>query len=147
MAPGVRSDGAVPVNAFHVGDSYLFKHYFEGEAVFDRLRRYYDNTQYRFAVPTEEFDGVRRFLADRGYALDPVTSLDDYAVVVRKYTAHPDDIFKTSVLQRSHGDYNLFVLTDENAVAEAVADGGTRLADSPLSVTLGSQMRLSAAEG
>lgn len=135
------------VNAFHVGDSHLFKHYFEGEEVFDRLRRYYDHHQYRFAVPTDEFESVRRFLGERGYALEPVADFDDYVVVVRKYTAHPDDIFKTSVLQRSHGDYNLFVLKDENAVASAVADGATRLGDSPLEVTFGDQMRLSVVEG
>ena len=147
MGTGAHPDREVSLNAFHVGDSYLFKHYFESEAVFDRVRRYYDDDRYRFAVPTNEFDGVRRFLRDEGYALEPVASPDDYVVTVRKYTTHPDNIFETSVLRRTHGDYTLFLLKDENAVATAVTDGATRLRESPLSVTFGGQLRLSAVEG
>lgn len=144
MAPRVTDDAEQRVNAFHVGDSYLFRHYFDGEAVFARLRQYYDPGQYRFAVPTQRFDGIRRFLADYGYVLEPVVRPEDFAVVVRKYTAHPDGIFKQSVLQQDHGDYTLFLLKDARAVNRAVAGGATRLRDSSLNVTLGDQRRLSA---
>ena len=31
------------VNIFVVDETHLFKHYFDGEGIFDRLRRYYNN--------------------------------------------------------------------------------------------------------
>jgi len=147
MAPRLSDAAGSPVNAFQVGDVYLCKHYFEGDAVFARLRHYYYNTGYRFVVPTSEFDGVQRFLADHGYALQPVTSLEEYAVVVRKYTAHPAGIFKRSVHQFDHGDHTVFLLKDRDAVDEMTEAGATPLADSPLSMTLDGQQRLSAAVG
>jgi hypothetical protein len=144
MASKSHADGRPRVNAFNVEGAYLFRHYFDGDAVFARLRRYYEPDQYRFAVPASEFDGVRRFLDGHGYRLEPVSALDPYVVLVRKYTAHPENIFKQSVLQRSHGDYTLFLLTDRTAVDRAVEEGAVRLADSPISVQLGEQRRLSA---
>lgn len=147
MAPQRRPDATERVNAFPVADAYLFRHYFEGEVVFDRLRRYYQHDQYRFAVPTDEFDGTRRFLRDHGYELDPVPSVGEYAVVVRKYTAHPDNVFKASVLQRDRGNHTVFVLKDGEAVERAVAEGATRLGDSPLSGPIDGQVRLSAVDG
>ncbi|MFW6376531.1 MAG: hypothetical protein ACOC0F_01015 [archaeon] len=115
------------VNVFEVDGTYLFKHYFEGEAVFDRLKPYYDNQAYRFEVPPDEFPGLRTFLADNGYGLVVVDAVDEFAVVVRQYTAHPDNIFKESVVQRRVGDYNCFLMTDQEAVEAAVDDGATRL--------------------
>ena len=50
-----------------------------------------------------------------------------FAVVVRQYTAHPDNIFKESVIQRTVEDYHCFLMTDQNAVEGAVDDGATRL--------------------
>lgn len=147
MASRNHRVGDTPVNAFHIGNEYLFRHYFDGDAVYARLRRYYENQQYRFAVPAAEFDSVHRFLDEHGYVLEPVHTLDDYVVAVRKYTGHPDNIFKTSVLQRSHGNYTLFVLKDKGAVGRAVADGATRLRNSALSITFEEQMPLSALNG
>ena len=115
------------VNVFVVDETYLFKHYFDGEEVFDRLRRYYNNQQYRFEVPTGAFEDLQEFLADHGYGLVVVDVSEEFAVVVRKYTAHPGGIFKQSVIQRSVDGHNCFLLTDRDAVRQAVADGATRL--------------------
>lgn len=134
MAPGSRPAGAERVNAFPVGGGYLFRHYFEGERLFARLREYYDHAGYRFAVPEAEFDAVRRFLGERSYWLVVPEEPSAYVVAVRKYTAHPDDIFKAAVFQASEGEYNLFVLRDETAVSNAVAGGGVRLAETDLGV-------------
>lgn len=122
-----RRAGHEPVNAFPVGGAYLFKHYFEGDAVFRRLRRYYNNAQYRFEVPPDDFDEVRSFLADHGYGLVVVDELDPFVVVVLKYTSHPDNIFKESVIHRGVPDYNCFLMTDREAVERAVEAGATRL--------------------
>ncbi|MFB6303395.1 MAG: hypothetical protein ABEH78_11125 [Haloferacaceae archaeon] len=121
------------VNVFPVGDRYLFRHYFD-EAVFDLVRRYYDNREYRFDVPARRFDPLRASLADRGYDLRVVDVLDPYAVVVRKYREHPENVFNAAVIQRHTADYNVFVLRDKRSVALAVKQGATRLVDTDLDV-------------
>lgn len=123
---GDGAEGRERVNAFQVGDRYLFRHYFEGEGVFDRLKPYYDPQEYRFAVPTHRFEQVQVFLGDRGYDL-VVVDPEAYAVVVKKYTSHPENVFKAAVLQRSVDGYNCFVLRDEDSVERAVDQGATRL--------------------
>jgi len=123
------------VNVFHVGDRYLFRHYFD-EGVFDRLRRYYDNQQYRFEVPARRFEPLQVSLRDRGYELAVVDDPAPYAVVVRKYRDHPENVFKAAVLQRSADGYNVFVVRDKRSVALAVKQGATRLVDTNLDVRL-----------
>lgn len=120
------------VNVFEVDERYLFRHYFDGDEVFDRLQQYYNHQQYRFEVPLEEFDEIQSFLAARGYDLEPVTAVSKFVVVVEKYTAHPENIFKSSVILRSVDGYNCFLVTDQFSVAEAVNDGATRLTDTSL---------------
>jgi len=120
------------VNAFEVDERYLFKHYFEGDDVFDRLREYYEHSQYRFAVPPAAFPEVRSFLAEHGYALVLPEDPDAYVVVVRAYTDHPENVFKRSVAQRSRPDWNFFLMTDRDAVDAMVEAGATRLAETDL---------------
>lgn len=122
------------INAFPVADAVLFKHYFEGADVFDRLKPYYDGTQYRFEVPADEFESVRRFLRDHGYHLSVVDHQIEYYVVVRQYSDHPENIFKGSVRQESVDGYNCFLMKDRAAVETAVAQGATELADTSLSL-------------
>jgi hypothetical protein len=120
------------VNVFEVDELYLFKHYFDGEDVFDRLKPYYNNQQYRFEVPPDEFEDLRAFLAEHGYGLVVVDVLPEFVVVVKKYTDHPENIFKASVIQRSVDGYNCFLLTDRDAVDRAVDAGATRLPETGL---------------
>ena len=130
-----RRAGDEQVNVFEVDETYLFKHYFDGAEVFDRLKRYYNNQYYRFEVPPDEFQELRSFLADQGYGLVVVDAIEEFVVVVKKYTSHPENIFKQSVIQRSVDDYNCFLMTDQAAVEPACNDGAIRLAktdfDSP----------------
>ena len=53
--------------------------------------------------------------------------IEPFVVVVKKYTAHPDNIFKSSVIQRTVNGYNCFLLADRDAVEAAVREGATRL--------------------
>jgi len=124
-----RRAGHEQVNVFEVDEIYLFKHYFDSEEVFDRLKQYYNNQQYRFEVPADEFEDLRSFLEEHGYGLVVVDVLEAFVVVVKKYTAHPDNIFKASVIQRTVDGYNCFLLTDQAAVEQAVQDGATRLTE------------------
>ena len=128
--------GRTPINAFQVGDVYLFRHYFEDDEVFDELKRYYSPYDYRFEVPASRFGGVQRRLDEHGFALAEVPDPEPFTVVKRKYTAHPKVLFKGSVLHRSRGQFNCFVMKDQDAVEEAVAAGARRLADTDLDLEL-----------
>lgn len=128
----VRRAGREQINVFEVDGTYLFKHYFEGAAVFQRLEGYYNNQQYRFEVPPERFADLREFLDAHGYELTVVDFVEEFVVAVEQYTAHPDDIFKSSVMQRAVEGYNCFLLTDQPAVEQAVGDGAIRLTETPL---------------
>lgn len=120
------------VNVFEVDEHYLFKHYFNGKEVFDRLRPYYNNQQYRFEVPADDFEALRSFLADHDYELAVVDSLPEYVVVVKQYTAHPENIFKASVIQRQTDGYNCFLLADQDAVEQATREGAVHFIDTNL---------------
>jgi hypothetical protein len=133
-ATAARLEG---VNAFPFGDAVLFKHYFDSEAVFDRLQPYYNGSQYRFGVDTDEFDSLRRFLGRHGYEVTVVDRPADYWVVVRRYTDHPEDIFKRSVRQERLDRYNGFLMKDRSAVESAVSEGAKRLSDVPVSLSTG----------
>lgn len=111
------------VNVFDVGENYVFKHYFDGDEVFARLKPYYNFHQYRFEVPPAEFDDLQAFLDENGYGLVVVDTIEEFVVAVKQYRAHPDEIFKQSVIQRSADGYNFFLLTDHDAVERALDDG------------------------
>lgn len=127
-----RRAGTEQVNVFEVDERFLFKHYFDSEDVFNRLKEYYNNQQYRFEVPADEFEEIRSFLDDHGYGLVVVDAIEEFVVVVEKYTADPDNIFKQSVIQRSADNYNCFLMTDQIAVEQAAHEGATRLINTDL---------------
>ncbi len=128
------ADGRERVTAFQIGDELLFKQYFDAEALYDRLKPFYNHSQYRFELPVDRREPIESALADHGYELRVVDAPEKYVVVVEQYTAHPENIFKESVLQRQAEGYNCFLMTDEYAVARAVAAGATRLIETDLSV-------------
>jgi len=127
-----RRAGDEQVNVFEIDETYLFKQYFDDEDVFDRLKPYYNNQQYRFEVPPDEFEDLRSFLTEYGYGLAVVDVIEEFVVVVEKYTAHPENIFKESVIQRSIDGYNCFLMTDQTAVEQATREHATRLAETEL---------------
>ncbi|MDZ7702092.1 MAG: hypothetical protein U5J98_08525 [Halobacteriales archaeon] len=128
--------GRTRINAFHVGEAYLFRHYFEDDDVFDALKRYYSSYDYRFEVPESRFGRVDRVLDEHGYALAKVPDPAPFAVVKRKYTDHPTLLFKGSVLHRSLGQFNCFVMKDHEAVEAAVEAGARRLDETDLELEL-----------
>ena len=121
-----RRAGDEQVNVFEIDGTYLFKHYFAPSA-YGCLRPHYDHASYRFELPAASFDDVRRRLAGHGYALEPVAALSPYVVVVRQYTAHPDNIFKASVHQWSRDGYNLFLARRLRVAADPDAGPGGHL--------------------
>ena len=124
-----RRAGDEQINVFEVDETYLFKHFFDDEEVFDRLKRFYNNQHYRFEVPPTKFETLRGFLADHGYGLVVVDAISEFVVVVKKYTDHPENIFKQSVIHRSVNGYNGFLMTDQAAVDRATREGAIRLTE------------------
>jgi len=127
-----RRAGDEQVNVFEVDETYLFKHYFDDEDVFNRLKRYYNNQHYRFEVSPSNFETLRSFLADHGYGLVVIDAVAEFVVVVKKYTDHPENIFKGSVIHRSVDGYNGFLMTDQAAVDRATREGAIRLTETDL---------------
>jgi hypothetical protein len=125
-----RPAGTERVNVFPIGDNYLFKHYFDRDKAFSLLKDYYNNKEYRFEVPAEEFDPLRDSLLEYGYGLVVVDAIAEFEVVVKRYRSHPDNIFEDSVIMQIVDGYNCFLLTDQEAVDRAVKQGAIRLVES-----------------
>lgn len=123
-----------PINAFRVGDAYLFKHFFPRDGVFGDLRQYYNGKAYRFEVPREAFDEVQSVLDEAFYGLEVVEDLDAFCVVKEKYTEHPDSLFRNAVAHRSRGQYTVFLLKDQLSVHQAVDRGARRLSETDIGV-------------
>lgn len=129
-----RSRDATRVNAFPMRETVLARHYFQSDGAFAILEPYYDRRAYRFEIPRRAFRRIRSRLATHGYELDPVDEVADYAVVVRKYSDHPEAVFENSVVRFSNDDFNVFVMKDRAAVRDAVYGGAERLADAAVTV-------------
>ena len=128
------NEDRTPLNAFQVREVVLVSHYFESEEAFSVVEPYYDRGNYRFEIPREEFRPVRDELLAHGYDLELVAEIADYAVVVRKYSRHPETIREDSVVKFSNDDFNVFVMPDESTARDAVYGGAVRLAEAPVTV-------------
>ena len=114
------------INVFRIDDEYLFAHFFDRTDLFEAFRDYYNDEEYRFEIPAEEFDDVRERLA--GEYFDPVVIEDPepYCVVKEKYTKHAD-VLRNSVIHWERRGHLFFVMKDDLAVKEALEGGAERL--------------------
>lgn len=122
------------ITVFKLGDTYVFKQYFDREGLFDGLRRYYNETEYRFEVPDTAFSEVEDLLQEYFYEPDPVAELEPFCVVAPRDTDQPDVLYKTAVLRYSHRDSHVFLLKDQVSVEQAVHAGAERLADADIDI-------------
>lgn len=122
----------VEIHVFDVSGEYLFRHYFDGDELFDELQEYYNGDEYRFEVAHEEFDEVRDLLYDHGHDLVIVDDPDEFCVVKEQYTKHAE-ILKNSVMHWTRRDHNFFLLQDPFAVEKALQEGATRVTETELS--------------
>jgi hypothetical protein len=120
---------------FRVGDEYLFSEYIETEAVFADLREYYNETEYRFEVPTDAFETVCGRLEDAYFSPVEVTDLEPYCVVVETYDEHAA-ILKQSVATWERRGHRFFLMESDLAVKDAVERGATRIEETDLVVGL-----------
>jgi hypothetical protein len=129
--PEFRRASRERINVFRVEDTYLFKHYVDEDA-FAEIERYYEEYEYRFEVPADRFAFVRRVLEDHDYAPVVVEDVEPFAVLKRKYTDHPDALFRDSVYHLSRGNFNCFVMKTREAAEDAVDRGAIPLEERDL---------------
>ena len=115
------------IAVFTLDDAYVFKQYFEQDDLFADLREYYNDDAYRFEVPEKDFEAIADRLNEHFYEPVVVDDVEPFCVVKRKYTDHPDVLFKTAVAKRATGDHTVFLLKDRLSVEQAVEQGATRL--------------------
>lgn len=124
--PEFRRASRERINVFEVENTYLFKHYVD-EDVFSEIGRYYEEYEYRFEVPADRFAFVRQLLEDHDYHPVVVEDVEPFAVLKRKYTDHPDSLFRDAVYHRSRGNFNCFVMKSHEAAERAVDRGAIPL--------------------
>ena len=125
-----------PITVFKLDDTYVFKQYFDHDALFDDLRPYYNETEYRFEVPDTAFSEVENLLEEHFYEPDPVTELEPFCVVFPTDADQPDVLYKTAVLRHSHRDAHVFLLKNQLSVEQAVHAGAERLAEADIDVDI-----------
>jgi len=111
-----------------VGDQYLFSAYIDNELVFEKLQTYYNESEYRFELPTDAFETVCARLEDAGFEPREVTELEPYCVVIEKYDEHAA-ILKQSVATWERRGHRFFLMPDRLAVKDALKRGATALAE------------------
>jgi hypothetical protein len=124
------------ITVFALGESYVFRQYFEQDELFADLQEYYNSEDYRFEVPQDAFETVARRLEEHFYEPIIVEEVEPFCVVKQKYTDHPDILFKTAVAKQSTGDHTVFLLKDQLSVEQATEQGATRLSDTDINFSL-----------
>jgi len=124
--PEFHRAGRKRINVFEGEETYVFRHYVEDE-LFQELQPFY--TDGRFEVPKDRFDKVEDLLTDNSYDPVVVEDVEQYCVVKRRYTEHPDILFEESVLETGTADHTVFVMKDLDAVEAALGKGATRITD------------------
>lgn len=122
------------VNAFSLGDTVFIRHYFESDEVFALLSPYYNEREFRFEIPSTEFESLCAAALTHGYQFTVVEDVARFAVVVKKYRSHPEEVFSESVAQFSADGYNVFVMKDKTSVETVLDDGAIHLSDVPITV-------------
>ena len=120
-----------PIYVFKVDDDYMFRCYIARTNMFSELQMYYDDDEYRFEVPEDDFPGVLEVLEQNHYEPIRVEDIKKFAVVNEEYTEHAD-ILRNSVIHWNRDGNDFFVMQSSQAVKEAVEQGATPIEETDL---------------
>lgn len=115
------------LNVFPSGDAYLFREYFDEDALFATLAPYYDDERYRFSVPRGRFEMVAERLKAHGYAPVVVDDPEPFVVAHRRFAEHPSILFESAVDRTRTDQFTLFLLKDQESVQEAIEAGAVAI--------------------
>jgi len=124
-----------PIYVFNIDESYLFTHYFARTDIFSELQFYYNDEEYRFEIPEDDFPRVLELLEENHYKPIRVEDIAEFAVV-KEQSSEYADILRNSVLHWSRDGYNFFVMQSPETVEQAVQQGASRLEDTDLVLEL-----------
>lgn len=119
------------ITAFDLGDTYIFKTYFEEDPVFNQLQKYYNEDKYWFEVPDCDLKEVEQILDEYFYELKITDRLEDYCVVVPE-EADSSDILSNSVMRKQKRQNEILVMEDKLSVKQAEEKGAVSLEESPV---------------
>ena len=114
------------ITVFGLGDTYIFRTYFDEDPVFNQLQNYYNEDKYRFEVPHCELEKVERLLDEYYYELQVTDDFEDYCVVAEKGT-DSSAILRNSVMRKQRAQHEIFVMKDELSVKQAMEQGAERI--------------------
>lgn len=120
-----------PIYVFKIDESYLFTHYFARTDIFSELQFYYNDEEYRFEIPEDDFPRVLELLEENHYKPIRVEDIAEFAVV-KEDSSEYADILRNSVLHWNRDGYNFFVMQSPETVEQAVQQGASRLEDTDL---------------
>jgi len=124
------------INVFEVNDTYVFKHYFDNDQVFDQLQQYYNPDAYRFELPTDnDLHRVEETLEDHFYQANLVDDIEPYCVVKKQYSEHKD-ILRNAVVKFERGQHNIFLMKDQLSVDQAIEQGATAADDTDVVIEI-----------
>lgn len=112
------------INIFELNDLYLFSHYFENKVLYNQLKGWCVEHQYRFEVPTDEIDQIK--ILSQGF-FDPVIIEDPtpYYVAIHNELEYKN-ILINSVLNWAGGNQRYFLMKDQLSVETAIEKGAQK---------------------
>jgi len=117
------------ITAFEVGDTHIFKKYFDEDRLFKQLEKYYNEDKYRFEIPEDDLEEVRQVLGEYYYELEVVDSVEDYCVVGDK-KSDSSDTLRNSAMRKQRRQDEILVMKDELSKRQAMKKGAASLEES-----------------
>lgn len=113
------------INIFKLGNTFVFKQFFDDRALFAQLGGYYNNAKYRFEIPPADLKNVQDMLQAAGYDVEVIENLKDFVVSIGKFQKHKQ-ILKNSVEVEEVDEEKVFLMRDKESVEMALSQGAKK---------------------
>ena len=100
------------ITAFEIGDTYIFKKYFDEDQLFKQMETNYNEDKYRFEIPESDLKQVRQTLDKYYYELEVADSINDYCVVVDKKSKSANTL-RNSVMRKHRGQHEILIMKNK----------------------------------
>lgn len=114
------------ITALDLGDTYIFKTYFDKDSVYHQLQKYSNDDGYRLEVPESDLEEVEQLHEECYYELQVKDNFEDYSAVAEKGTESSETI-RNSVVRKRRGQYKIFVMKCDFSVKQTVGHGAVQI--------------------